>query len=183
MTASGWGAVAGALVSGTRASTPSTAAGVSFAGGSTAVCDGAVCAFGWGVKPLRAGLLSGTTAIGPTRTLDITAQSVSQGPAPGSNFLYSGWVTESNHLGNVAYRTGKKLDWDGKNMKVYVMDRASLEILTTDGLKDFLRRFGGSAGMRQGWTDILSTMERSLDRLQDHAGRYRRNRGGRDNIR
>ncbi|MFH1924590.1 MAG: Gfo/Idh/MocA family oxidoreductase [Planctomycetota bacterium] len=33
-----------------------------------------------------------------------------EGPAPGSNFLYSGWVTESNHLGNVAYRTGKKLD-------------------------------------------------------------------------
>lgn len=48
----------------------------------------------------------------------------------------------------------------------------SLEILTTDGLKDFLRRFGGSAGMRQGWTDILSTMERSLDRLQDHAGSF-----------
>jgi len=34
------------------------------------------------------------------------------GPAPGSNFQYSGWVTESNHLGNVSYRTGKKLEWD-----------------------------------------------------------------------
>ncbi len=28
------------------------------------------------------------------------------------NFEYSGWLTESNHLGNVAYRVGKKLEWD-----------------------------------------------------------------------
>jgi hypothetical protein len=27
-------------------------------------------------------------------------------------FEYSGWLTESNHLGNVAYRAGKKLEWD-----------------------------------------------------------------------
>ena len=26
------------------------------------------------------------------------------GPVPGSNFQYSGWTTEANHLGNVAYR-------------------------------------------------------------------------------
>lgn len=39
------------------------------------------------------------------------------GPAPGSNFQYSGWVTESNHLGNVSYRTGKKLEWDFKNLR------------------------------------------------------------------
>ena len=39
------------------------------------------------------------------------------GPAPGSNFQYSGWTTESNHLGNVAYRTGKKLEWDYENMR------------------------------------------------------------------
>ena len=32
--------------------------------------------------------------------------------SPGSNFQYSGWTTEANHLGNVAYRTGKKLEWD-----------------------------------------------------------------------
>ena len=30
------------------------------------------------------------------------------GPVPGSNFQYSGWTTEANHLGNVAYRTGKE---------------------------------------------------------------------------
>jgi predicted dehydrogenase len=33
------------------------------------------------------------------------------------NFEYSGWLTEANHLGNVAYRVGKKLTWDARNMK------------------------------------------------------------------
>ncbi len=28
------------------------------------------------------------------------------------NFEYAGWLTEANHLGNVAYRAGKKLRWD-----------------------------------------------------------------------
>ena len=28
------------------------------------------------------------------------------------NFEYAGWLTEANHLGNVAYRIGKKLEWD-----------------------------------------------------------------------
>ena len=28
------------------------------------------------------------------------------------HFGYSGWLTEANHLGNVAYRTGKKIVWD-----------------------------------------------------------------------
>ena len=32
------------------------------------------------------------------------------------NFEYSGWLTEANHLGNVAYRLGKKLQWDARNM-------------------------------------------------------------------
>ena len=35
-----------------------------------------------------------------------------EGPVPGSNFQYSGWTTEANHLGNVAFRTGKKIEWD-----------------------------------------------------------------------
>ena len=39
------------------------------------------------------------------------------GPVPGSNFQYSGWTTEANHLGNVAYRTGKKIEWDYKNLR------------------------------------------------------------------
>lgn len=34
------------------------------------------------------------------------------------HFGYAGPLTEANHLGNVAYRAGKKLDWDSRNMKV-----------------------------------------------------------------
>jgi hypothetical protein len=30
----------------------------------------------------------------------------------GCDFECSGWLTESNHLGNMAFRVGKKLDWD-----------------------------------------------------------------------
>ncbi|MBC8355655.1 MAG: Gfo/Idh/MocA family oxidoreductase [Planctomycetes bacterium] len=33
------------------------------------------------------------------------------------NFEYAGWLTEANHLGNVAFRAGKKLVWDAKNLK------------------------------------------------------------------
>jgi predicted dehydrogenase len=33
------------------------------------------------------------------------------------NFEYSGWLTEANHLGNVAYRVGKRLEWDPVNLK------------------------------------------------------------------
>ena len=33
------------------------------------------------------------------------------------HFGYSGPLTEANHLGNVAYRAGKKLEWDAANMK------------------------------------------------------------------
>jgi hypothetical protein len=32
------------------------------------------------------------------------------------NFEYAGWLTEANHLGNVAYRVGKRLDWDADRM-------------------------------------------------------------------
>jgi hypothetical protein len=34
------------------------------------------------------------------------------------SFDYSGLLTEANHLGNVAYRVGKKLLWDSKNLTV-----------------------------------------------------------------
>jgi len=34
-----------------------------------------------------------------------------------ANFEYSGWLTEANHLGNVAYRLGKKLEWDHREMR------------------------------------------------------------------
>jgi predicted dehydrogenase len=34
-----------------------------------------------------------------------------------ADFTYSGWLTETNHLGNVAYRAGKKLTWDAAKMR------------------------------------------------------------------
>ncbi len=34
------------------------------------------------------------------------------------HFDYAGALTEANHLGNVAYRVGKKIEWDAKNMAV-----------------------------------------------------------------
>jgi len=34
------------------------------------------------------------------------------GAPTGADFEYSGWLTESNHLGNVAFRAGRKLEWD-----------------------------------------------------------------------
>ena len=34
------------------------------------------------------------------------------GKQPSANFEYSGWLTEANHLGNVAFRAGKKLQWN-----------------------------------------------------------------------
>jgi predicted dehydrogenase len=39
------------------------------------------------------------------------------GKTPLSNFEYSGWLTESNHLGNVAFRSGMKLEWDPENLR------------------------------------------------------------------
>jgi hypothetical protein len=33
-------------------------------------------------------------------------------------FSYSGLLTESNHLGNIAYRVGKRLEWDAKAMRI-----------------------------------------------------------------
>ena len=62
------------------------------------------------------------------------------GPAPGSNFQYAGWTTESNHLGNVAYRTGKKLEWDYVTMRAKGAPEAD----------KFIRR-----EYRKGWEDIL----------------------------
>jgi predicted dehydrogenase len=33
-----------------------------------------------------------------------------------ADFEYSGWLTEANHLGNVAYRLGKKIEWDADKL-------------------------------------------------------------------
>ena len=33
-------------------------------------------------------------------------------------FSYSGLLTEANHLGNVAYRAGKRIEWDPVGMRI-----------------------------------------------------------------
>jgi hypothetical protein len=40
------------------------------------------------------------------------------GQPTGSNFDYAGALTEANHLGNLAYRLGRKLEWDPVKMVV-----------------------------------------------------------------
>jgi len=37
---------------------------------------------------------------------------IKTGKRASADFAYSGWLTEANHLGNVAFRVGKKLQWD-----------------------------------------------------------------------
>ena len=53
------------------------------------------------------------------------------------HFGYSGPLTEANHLGNVAYRAGKKIEWDAENMRVPNAPDA----------ERFLKR-----GYRKGWS-------------------------------
>jgi predicted dehydrogenase len=53
------------------------------------------------------------------------------------HFGYSGWLTEANHLGNVAYRVGKKMEWDAA--KLYAANAPEAEPL--------IRR-----EYRKGWT-------------------------------
>ncbi|MBW3597176.1 MAG: Gfo/Idh/MocA family oxidoreductase, partial [Planctomycetes bacterium] len=53
------------------------------------------------------------------------------------NFEYAGWLTEANHLGNVAYRTGKKLEWDA----------AALQATNAPEAERFIRR-----EYRKGWS-------------------------------
>ena len=52
------------------------------------------------------------------------------------NFQYAGWLTEANHLGNVAYRAGQKLMWNS----------AKLQVTNTRGADRFIRR-----EYRKGW--------------------------------
>jgi predicted dehydrogenase len=52
------------------------------------------------------------------------------------NFEYAGWLTEANHLGNVAYRTGEKLLWDA----------AAMQVTNTPEAERFIRR-----AYRKGW--------------------------------
>lgn len=40
------------------------------------------------------------------------------GSPTGSDFSYAGPLTEANHLGNVAFRAGGRIEWDAKRMQV-----------------------------------------------------------------
>ena len=61
----------------------------------------------------------------PEKTIPRTASHMQEwldackgGPRPLADFQYSGWLTESNHLGSVAYRLGKKIGWDADRLEV-----------------------------------------------------------------
>jgi predicted dehydrogenase len=45
-------------------------------------------------------------------------QACKDGKQASADFAYSGLLTEANHLGNVAYRLGKKIEWDSENLRV-----------------------------------------------------------------
>ncbi|NIP96128.1 MAG: gfo/Idh/MocA family oxidoreductase, partial [Akkermansiaceae bacterium] len=45
-------------------------------------------------------------------------QACKDGSATTCPFSYSGPLTEACHLGNVAYRAGRKIEWDATNMKI-----------------------------------------------------------------
>lgn len=53
------------------------------------------------------------------------------------NFEYAGWLTEANHLGNVAYRVGRKLEWNA----------AELVAANAPEAQQYIRR-----EYRKGWT-------------------------------
>lgn len=63
-------------------------------------------------------------------------QACKSGGTTSADFQYAGWLTEANHLGNVAYRVGKKLEWDADRMVVHNAPEAT----------QFLRR-----EYRKGW--------------------------------
>jgi hypothetical protein len=44
-------------------------------------------------------------------------QSCKTGSPTTCHFEYAGWLTEANHLGNVAFRLGKTLEWDADWMR------------------------------------------------------------------
>jgi hypothetical protein len=56
--------------------------------------------------------LPATLPRSPGHCVEWVNQAKGSGPVPGSNFQYSDWTTETNHLGNVADRTGRKIEWD-----------------------------------------------------------------------
>jgi hypothetical protein len=62
------------------------------------------------------------------------------GAPTSADFQYSGWLTEANHLGGVALRTGRKIEWDAARMRASNAPEADR----------YLRR-----EYRRGWEDLL----------------------------
>jgi len=62
------------------------------------------------------------------------------GSPTSADFEYSGWLTEANHLGNVALRAGRPLKWDADRMRA----------TNAPDIERLLRR-----EYRNGWRDIL----------------------------
>ena len=74
-----------------------------------------------------------------------------QAPVPGSNFQCSGWTTETNHLGNVVYRTGKKIEWDYEPLRAPNVPRRTpfiKRLCGPQGLGRHSARVGEEASMR-----------------------------------
>ncbi|MEX0742252.1 MAG: hypothetical protein WD079_05595, partial [Phycisphaeraceae bacterium] len=46
------------------------------------------------------------------------------GPQTKAHFGYGGRLTEMNHLGNIAYRTGNAITWDSESMRISGADEA-----------------------------------------------------------
>jgi predicted dehydrogenase len=44
-------------------------------------------------------------------------EAAKNGRRSSADFEYSGWLTEANHLGNVAYRLGRKIEWDAEHLR------------------------------------------------------------------
>jgi hypothetical protein len=58
------------------------------------------------------------------------AEAMRGGKPAYSNFDFAAMLTETILLGNIAMRVGKKLDWDGPNLKVTNTDEAAKYIKT-----------------------------------------------------
>jgi len=57
-------------------------------------------------------------------------QACKGGPKPGSNFDHSEPLTEMVLLGNIAIRTGKKIEWDGENLRCTNVPEANKYVKT-----------------------------------------------------
>ena len=84
-----------------------------------------------------------TIARSPGHWVEWVNYAKGNGPVPGSNFQYGAWTTEANHLGNVAYRTGKKIEWDWQTMRAKNAPEAAPYIKRPE--------------YRNGWDGILKT--------------------------